>query len=732
MKKLSKSTDYYSVIKYAFLFLSYLIFARLENSTLPYSAGIFVSALTCGASIFACFILYVLSFLCLGAVGLLGSQTIFALIISIIIAVYRKTGTKINAGFALYCAIIMLSFILLGDTALFIPFEKRILTTLITTILCFFSIIASNAVIKKDLKFKYDYEEYLSIAIIISLWGTGACNLISPYFWRAVCVFIILLVCFLYKTGTSALISCVLGVSFALYYNDITFISVFLLLSVVAESLSPLSRYLSAVGIIMADYLIQLIFGVYPYYQTIEFLSLVIGAVVFCIIPEKFLLAIKERLYSFREKHLIRQTINRSRQKISGRLYEFSTVFSEMASAFENFKKKAMNEDSAKRVIQKQILSTVCAECEHKIRCNRHENAISNGLAKMLDIGFAKGKLSLIDFTREFSSVCLRPNDILFGINKLLADFRTYAVENANHNIGRDLIATQASGVAEVLCSLALETGTQLKYQNRLERTLCTNLFKSGFVVNEVLIYGEDDALCVNLITLMKEIPLQSMQKVISDTIGAIMIVCEKTDISEDKCFLSFKRATDYDAVYGIARAVKDGSTASGDTHSVTRIENNRLLIALSDGMGSGQIAETVSSTALSLIESFYKAGLSSKTILNTVNKLLSINTEDSFTALDLCILNLKNCTADFIKYGSPYGFIISDQGIKIVEGNSLPLGIIEELKPSVCSATLNDGDVILLLSDGVSDAFSSTGEIIDFLRTLPAKNPQSLAARAA
>ena len=31
-------------------------------------------------------------------------------------------------------------------------------------------------------------------------------------------------------------------------------------------------------------------------------LSLIIGAVLFCIIPEKFLFAIKERLYSFREK----------------------------------------------------------------------------------------------------------------------------------------------------------------------------------------------------------------------------------------------------------------------------------------------------------------------------------------------------------------------------------------------------------------------------------------------
>ena len=206
------------------------------------------------------------------------------------------------------------------------------------------------------------------------------------------------------------------------------------------------------------------------------------------------------------------------------------------------------------------------------------------------------------------------------------------------------------------------------------------------------------------------------------------MILSDRVEISEDKCYLLFTHAPEYDAVYGLARAIKDGSDMSGDTHAVTRVEGDRLLVALSDGMGSGKEAENLSSTTLSLIESFYKAGLSSPLILNTVNKLLSINTEDSFTALDLSVIDFNACTADFIKYGSPYGFIISDQGIRIVEGNSLPLGIIDELKPSVCTAPLNDGDIILLLSDGVSDAFGSSGEVIDFLRTLPAKNPQTLA----
>ena len=56
-----------------------------------------------------------------------------------------------------------------------------------------------------------------------------------------------------------------------------------------------------------------------------------------------------------------------------------------------------------------------------------------------------------------------------------------------------------------------------------------------------------------------------------------------------------------------------------------------------------------------------------------------------------------------------------------------MPLGILDQLNPSVCQANIDDNAIILLVTDGVSDAFGSSGEIIDFLRTLPAKNPQTL-----
>ena len=91
-------------------------------------------------------------------------------------------------------------------------------------------------------------------------------------------------------------------------------------------------------ALIATDYLIQIIFGVYGEYLLIDFLSLLFGVVLFCAIPTKLLKCLKDKLYAFRERQLVRQTINRSRQALSSKLYDISGVFIEMSNAFNAFK----------------------------------------------------------------------------------------------------------------------------------------------------------------------------------------------------------------------------------------------------------------------------------------------------------------------------------------------------------------------------------------------------------
>ena len=49
-------------------------------------------------------------------------------------------------------------------------------------------------------------------------------------------------------------------------------------------------------------------------------------------------------------------------------------------------------------------------------------------------------------------------------------------------------------------------------------------------------------------------------------------------------------------------------------------------------------------------------------------------------------------------------------------------------MNPTTCRTNLSSGDVIVFVSDGISDAFSSSSDLISFLSNERALNPKTLA----
>ena len=115
-------------------------------------------------------------------------------------------------------------------------------------------------------------------------------------------------------------------------------------------------------------------------------------------------------------------------------------------------------------------------------------------------------------------------------------------------------------------------------------------------------------------------------------------------------------------------------------------------------------------------------------TILSTVNKLLTFNREESFACIDLASVDLDSGRADIVKVGSPLGCIFSEGTIRVLEGESLPLGMLDELRPTTLSVQLQENDILVFFSDGVTDAFGSSSDLFDYLKTLDPLNPQALA----
>ena len=183
-----------------------------------------------------------------------------------------------------------------------------------------------------------------------------------------------------------------------------------------------------------------------------------------------------------------------------------------------------------------------------------------------------------------------------------------------------------------------------------------------------------------------------------------------------------------YEIAFGSSTMTKTGMKVCGDSKSLIRIDDGKYMVSICDGMGSGVNAEKTSSTAISLIENFYKAGFDNETILSSVNRLLSLAHDETFTAVDISVVDLRQGICDFIKIGATCGFVKNMDKVEIISAGSLPLGVLEEMTPCITKKALCDGDVIVMASDGIVDVFESKEQLASQIADMVLKTPQQMA----
>ena len=192
-------------------------------------------------------------------------------------------------------------------------------------------------------------------------------------------------------------------------------------------------------------------------------------------------------------------------------------------------------------------------------------------------------------------------------------------------------------------------------------------------------------------------------------------------NVSYDQ-FNTMAEADRYSVKTGMAMAVQTDSKECGDSFDFYRLPDNRFVMALSDGMGSGQAAARESRATLDLLKEFLSAGFDKETALELINSALLLKSaEESFATIDLSMISLTTGDAEFVKIGSATTFIKHLTYVETIYSTSLPAGILSSIDAELSSKTLEDGDLIILMSDGVleSDHRHAISEewVLDFLQ---------------
>ncbi len=454
--------------------------------------------------------------------------------------------------------------------------------------------------------------------------------------------------------------------------------------------------------------------------------EIVAGAVIFLLVPDKLL----RRLAALVRQEEPEGEDDRARQLAARRLRQTATAFRAVSGGLRGaFQPAPANDGDAHRLFDRAA-DRVCAKCRQRERCWQQEyqatrTALSDALGPMLD----RGEGMKEDFPKHFAGRCIQFDKFLDASNRELVALLQRRQYDSRVRESRAAVCAQYGQLAQVLDRTAVELAKEPAVDVRRQRLVKQRLAALGLEGRCTVYEDEYGHLRVEVEGTGVERLGQSGEAArLSALLGCPL---RAEDSPKGRACLSQREPLI--AVAGVAAADRTGTAVSGDAGAWFKDESGALNVLLCDGMGSGAAARADSDCALRLLEKFLRAGLAPEEALITVGEALALRGEEEggFTTVDLLRVDLYSGKSAVYKLGAAPTYLRRGGAVERVDGTSLPAGLSgqDPCKPDVFPLTLDAGDCVVLVSDGVT-----TGKDDQWLRQalleFDGLSPQELAGR--
>jgi stage II sporulation protein E len=427
---------------------------------------------------------------------------------------------------------------------------------------------------------------------------------------------------------------------------------------------------------------------------------------------------------------------------LSKKLQDFSRVFEDLSSML---KQAPHDPDLAERADVAYVLHRVaqiaCSRCRSYLFC--WQDAFHRTFRDVLDLAALaelKGRVDPSEVKGQLRRRCIDIAGLVAAVNGTTGAFRQNLTSTRRLVEGRQMLAGQLQGVAAILRGLGEDVWRRIEFETWAEERIYRELSRFGLGVSEVSVVARNKGRLD--VTLKKgaccgdEECKKALAPLVSRLLGhqmeASKVRCgARGGLPTCEVFLSQAR------VFGIATAAsvlaRGGGAVSGDTHSVIELADGRMVFVLSDGMGAGEAAAVESSTAVCMLERLLEAGFDDEFAVKTVNLILLLRSSgETFATLDVVTVDLGTGDAEFIKVGSPPSFVRTARGVRVVESATLPAGVFDAIDVERTRVKLSDGDVLVMVSDGVltsTDHSEERGEwVASALSRLSSDQPEDVA----
>lgn len=224
---------------------------------------------------------------------------------------------------------------------------------------------------------------------------------------------------------------------------------------------------------------------------------------------------------------------------------------------------------------------------------------------------------------------------------------------------------------------------------------------------------------------------INNIADIISKFLGSKMVFQkDKRNEAKNEYAQTYSSEDKFIMQVGSSKISKDDSESSGDSNLQMRLDDGKYILAISDGMGSGNLARENSRLVVKKLKSLLENGFEKQESISLINNSLSLKAEaDEYATLDVCILDLFEGNISIIKNGACNTYIKNKKNISIVKSSEMPIGVGMEMDLKEKNIPVSDGDIILMCSDGLLESKDEVKKdwVEEFLKNSSTNNVQKI-----
>lgn len=585
---------------------------------------------------------------------------------------------------------------------------KQFGTPILTLILEVASVFILSILFKKGLGFLIDSKEeiekemYISFSILACAAAIGMLNIsvIQISLLQLIAMNVLLYAGYQYGIEASAILGVAFG--FATYYTKaegtVESFIIWSILGVISGIFREIGKLGTAIAYLIAFIVLSIAYsGSGLEFRTIEMLVVTIG--LFLLVPTKK----KERVLQVYNKEenplelVIHQKLNR-----------FAETYENMAKKF--IRVKPIQEQLTNNEINQLIDHVADKVCKNCSMCNMcwHKDFYDTYRAvySVLSAVESKGEVFVEDIPSEFYKQCLKVDEFVIMVNRVFEIYKTNLRWENKMLEHRGLFAEQFLNVSNIIKDLSdnvlKSSEAHEEFISKIKKAI-DHVDITSIRMDQLANQREEivmDVKDVKDISFVKEI-LKTINRISSQK----FLIKEVEELEGNVKHLVFAEKESFKLVKGYASMHKSEQAVSGDCYSFIDLENGIDIIALSDGMGSGEQALIESKATIEMLEQLVEGGFDISIAIKTVNSILGIrNNHQAFATLDISMVDRYTGECSFIKNGAVSTYLKRSQHLEKIKTDTLPLGMFKEIECTALKKRLKADDIVIMMSDGISD----------------------------